>query len=333
MSDHAPQGGALLGEPAQRSVRLIALDLLDSLRSARERLDDADDHEALHDFRVALRRLRSWLRAFQPCLDDTVKPKVERRLKSLASATSDSRDLEVHVAWVRRERRTLSPSARAGATWLLARLRREKVTADLALRGAVDAEFDDAVERVHEALVRYEASVFENPSFAAVIADHIETRAAECRDRLAPALENGDRAEVHAARIWAKRLRYLLEPVADDASGANAVIDELKELQDAFGELHDAQVFGSAIAACVTEAVAARSARSRRATGTAARSPAPKRSSPVPGLRVLSRRLQRNAAGSLESISRRWDDAGASALAAKIGALPPELRANTPKVK
>ncbi len=333
MSDERPHGAALLGEPAQRSVRLIALDLLDDVRSARERLDDADDDEALHDFRVALRRLRSWLRAFRACLGDTVKRKVERRLRDLARSTNDSRDLEVHADWVRKERRTLSPSARSGATWLLARLRREKIAADLALRAAIDDDFDATVERVHQALVCYEASVFENPTFAGVIADLIEARAAECRALLAPALANGDRVEVHAARIWAKRVRYLLEPVSNETPGASATIDELKGLQDAFGALHDAQLFGSAIAAQVTEAVAARSARSRRAArtaGSAARSAAAaKPSNPVPGLRVLSRRLQRTAAGCVESISHRWNDPGATALAARIAALAPELRARS----
>lgn len=329
MSVGTPRGAALLGEPAQRAARLIALDLLDDVRRARERLDNADDDEALHDFRVALRRLRSWLRAFRPWLDDTLKRKVERRLKRLAQATNDSRDLQVHMEWVRKERRSLSPSARTGATWLVARLRREKVAADLAFRAAVDADFDDDVEDTSEALVRFESSVFENPMFAEVIAGLVEQHAAECRDVLAPVPEKGDRAEVHAARIWAKRMRYLLEPLADDTPGTHAAIDELKALQDEFGELHDAQVFGSAIAGLMAEAMAARTRRSTRAAGTASRAAKgglKRPSSPVPGLRVLSRRLHRSATECLASISKRWNDDGATALSDRVAAVGRDFR-------
>lgn len=323
MSDAGPRGAQLLAEPARRAARLVALDLLDDVRTARERLDDADDDEALHDFRVALRRLRSWLRAFRPCLRDTLGRKVERRLKALAHATNDSRDLEVHMAWVRKERRSLSPSARTGATWLLARLRREKVNSDLALRAAVDADFDDAMEETSDALVRFESSVFENPAFAGVIADLVEQHAAECRDVLSPVPGKGERVEVHVARIWAKRMRYLLEPLADDTPGARDAIDELKALQDEFGELHDAQVFGSTIAGLVTEAMAERAARPAAARG---------RSSPVRGLRVLSRRLHRSATECLAYISKRWNVEGASALADRVAGVGRALGATaTPK--
>src|SRR3989441_7903639 len=53
----------LLAAPAPRAAHRIALSLLDAATAARERLPDAGDAEALHDFRVAMRRLRSTLRA------------------------------------------------------------------------------------------------------------------------------------------------------------------------------------------------------------------------------------------------------------------------------
>src|SRR6478672_7935479 len=90
----------ILRDSVQRGARRSALALLAHVRAARDRLDDLGDKEALHDFRVALRRLRSWLRAFRPALADTVGPKIERRLKQIAKETGASRDLEVHVAWV-----------------------------------------------------------------------------------------------------------------------------------------------------------------------------------------------------------------------------------------
>ena len=66
---------SLLLQPAPHAARVVALSLLDDAHAAANRLrgaapsaDDADgkESEALHDFRVAMRRLRSWLRVWEP---------------------------------------------------------------------------------------------------------------------------------------------------------------------------------------------------------------------------------------------------------------------------
>src|SRR3970040_32067 len=58
----------LLLQPVEQAVCRIALTHLDAARAAHERLKGASDTDALHDFRVALRRLRSVLRAYRPWL-------------------------------------------------------------------------------------------------------------------------------------------------------------------------------------------------------------------------------------------------------------------------
>ena len=52
--------------PAPRAVRVIARGLLDEVLAAHARFEK-DDPDALHDLRVALRRLRSWLRTSPSC--------------------------------------------------------------------------------------------------------------------------------------------------------------------------------------------------------------------------------------------------------------------------
>ena len=54
---------SILDDTAARSARLVALSLMEDLAHERERLAAEKDSETLHDFRVALRRLRSWLRS------------------------------------------------------------------------------------------------------------------------------------------------------------------------------------------------------------------------------------------------------------------------------
>ena len=80
---------SLLRGPADRGVRLVALSLLADAQKAGDRLTSAsrglyhgtaESNDALHDFRVAVRRLRSWIRAFKPSLRDAVPSKQRRRL-------------------------------------------------------------------------------------------------------------------------------------------------------------------------------------------------------------------------------------------------------------
>ena len=55
------------------------------------------DREALHDFRVAVRRLRSVLRAYRRWLGRAAARKARRRFRSLAATTNDGRDAEVQL--------------------------------------------------------------------------------------------------------------------------------------------------------------------------------------------------------------------------------------------
>src|SRR5688500_14732966 len=83
--------------PAAVGVRLLCLSLLNESAAARDRLGVTDDTEALHDFRVALRRLRSTIRAYDSLLEDTVGNRLQKLLRRVARSTGPSRDLEVHI--------------------------------------------------------------------------------------------------------------------------------------------------------------------------------------------------------------------------------------------
>jgi len=89
----------LLRRPAAASAAAIGLARLGEARAACTRLANESDRDALHDFRVAVRRLRTVLRAFRRELK-TVPKKLERQLRDLTRATSGGRDAEVQLAWL-----------------------------------------------------------------------------------------------------------------------------------------------------------------------------------------------------------------------------------------
>ena len=291
---------SLLREPSDRGVRLVALSLLadaqkagDKLRSVSRELRDGDagSDDALHDFRVAVRRLRSWIRAFQPQFRDAVSRKQRRRLSEIADATGATRDATVHLEWLRGERRALSARQRVGHTWIRERTQKKRTDgSDAALSAAT--EFHAMIAKLTRRLNVYHCDVLahERPArFGAILAERLLKESESLRGDLAAIHQSTDIDASHRARIAAKRLRYVAEPVSELAGDGDAIIDTLKSLQDALGDLHDVHVFSPEVEAAVEEAAAR------------------------PGLLRLARRLQERGAIAYADIERHWlNDAGAS---------------------
>jgi CHAD domain-containing protein/CYTH domain-containing protein len=233
--------------PVERATRIVGLSLLRGAADARARLLDPDDRDALHDFRVALRRLRSWIRAYRPQLDASVSGKTRRRLKSLTQAAGVARDLEVHLAWLGEQEDSLNEEQRPGAAYFHQELEGCKRDADETLRAEVAHDFARVAKALEEGLSNYAvtAPVDESPRLlpmSQVSAEAIRCGAHAFADRLLRVKSAEDRAAAHQARIEGKRLRYLLEPIAPQLVGASAVVKRLKRAQDVLGELHDASV-------------------------------------------------------------------------------------------
>ncbi len=104
----ARRPSGLLDLPAYEGAVRIARFYLDRAGQAASRLKKKGDEQALHDFRVNLRRLRSNLQAYAPYLATAVSPKQRKRIRNLASSTGGGRDAEVQLAWL--EQRQLDVS-------------------------------------------------------------------------------------------------------------------------------------------------------------------------------------------------------------------------------
>jgi CHAD domain-containing protein len=236
---------ALLARAPEEGARLVALDYLDQAAAAFPRLKDPADTEALHDFRVALRRLRSCLRAYRPQLDESLSKKRRRRLRDLAQATGPGRDTEVQIEWLRPQARHLAASHRAGLAWLLARLDERLREAQSELADRLEDDFPDLEQDLRRRLVVYRTEVHldaqaRRPTFGAATAGILRNQALELETHLSRVGDADDEVEAHEARISAKRLRYLLEPLLDELPSAAPVVKRLKALQEVLGELHDA---------------------------------------------------------------------------------------------
>jgi CHAD domain-containing protein len=253
----------VLSRPPEEGARLLALAFLDQAAEARPRLADPADTEALHDFRVGLRRLRSCLRAYREFLEDSVPPKLARRLKRLAGATGPGRDVEVQIEWLRGRRSHLAAHHRAGLAWFVGQLEERLRGAYAGLREEIEGEFPGIDEELRRRLSVYRTEVHldgtaPRGTLASATAAILHGQVSELASRLARIEEPGDEEAAHAARIRAKRVRYLLEPFADELPAISPIIRRFKGLQDLLGDLHDAHVLETELRQAVETAAADR---------------------------------------------------------------------------
>jgi triphosphatase len=215
----------------------------------------AGDAEALHQMRVALRRLRAAISLFSDMLTDPQTEALKSELKWITGELGPAREFEVllkHVA------RPVADSKRDGpGTALVSRelwQKREDALArartaveslrfrDLALDAAAWIETGDWTRNPNDA-----AGMLRQRPFAAVAAEQLARqwkkilKRGKCLDTLDPQYR-------HKLRIQAKKLRYAAEffapafPRKKSMRRRKDFVASLQQLQDALGELNDIAV-------------------------------------------------------------------------------------------
>lgn len=221
------------------------------------------DIEALHDMRVATRRMRSAFRLLAPAYSAKATRPFRKELRQIAGSLGVVRDLDVAM-----ER--LGRYASAHPEVDLSPLRLQWNARLLDARAALIVELDSP--RFARFVTRFDCFLQEPGAGARpappldaptpyqvrhiippLIADHFaRVRAYET------AIPGAPIATLHALRIEFKRLRYALEFFEEVlGSQAKRVIKVVKGMQDHLGDLHDADVAVHDITALVDEHEAA----------------------------------------------------------------------------
>lgn len=218
----------------------------------------------LHKLRVAIRRLRSLLRAARPFLADERAESLRGELSELGSAVGAARDADVFLAYLRDATAELDEDAGI-VSHLLARAEAGRLEAYGSARAALDSP---AFARLLQALDAFCSSVvIRDGSLNGLV--HTEAR------KLQRAMRDVETDEaLHEARIKAKRVRY-----AAEVSGDKNVVARAKRFQDVVGEHQDA-VFAEerlrALSEPGTALVIGRLIERQRARRAAARADVPK---------------------------------------------------------
>lgn len=320
---------AQLERPAEETARYLALTWLCEAETALTGLDDPGKVEALHDFRVALRRFRSLERAYRPWLQGGVPRKVRRRVRDLVRSTGGGRDAEVHLAWLDRISVRLTRREVAGLERLRERLRADVEGGYRLVAERARPEFLRIRGELTGRLESYELTVSVGrtsppPSFLAVSGPLVDRYAGELAERVDRVRRASDEDEVHAARIAGKRLRYLLEPLFEAHGTVAECVGRLKEFQDLLGEIHDLHALAPILAQVLEEGAAER-ARRLHAVALRPEDPEGEASGSIadvtPGILGITRILREERERLFERFEAAWLGDGADAFFQTLRAL------------
>ena len=229
-----------LGRPAAIIIRDRALRLVRDADKAVARFDAKGDARALHQVRLALRRLRGWLRAFDSQLQ--MKSRLRRRLQRLARATNIARDAGIACELLDELQPELESAAKTQVMSLALSLGvlREKHYR-LARR-----ELPSAWRKL-SAKLRYHIAAIEpaedSPRFRQAFAHSLRIYIEGFEAALRGANRNPDAPHIHRLRIAGKRIRYLTETILPWYPQAKPLVRELTALHADAGHIQDLQRF------------------------------------------------------------------------------------------
>ena len=211
----------------------------------REAVIAAEDIEAVHDMRVATRRMRSALRDLRKFIAKTDSLlKLSSNLKTLAGILGEARDLDVAIAALREFAEAAPDSTvRTGITAM--------IDERMLNRSAVQPRIVEAVSEV--ALVNLLASfnaVFLGPphesraTFRAAGRRAIRRALDEFLDLSECLYDPSETVRLHELRIAAKRLRYAIEFFGQCwGKRLRTAAKDVAAMQGFLGDLHDADVW------------------------------------------------------------------------------------------
>jgi CHAD domain-containing protein len=231
------------------AVRKLLAFYYDSLLASEDGARTGADPEALHDMRVATRRMRAVLRVFGPYLEGKSGRELERGLRSLTRALGAVRDLDVLLENAEGFRDALPEGERPGLQaliddWSGARKQERKK-----LNRVLDSkEYVRLRKRISGYLEKHER---EQDRHSADIEPHEVRHVAasavwekyEAVRAFESVMAEPTTEQLHFLRIKSKYLRYTLESFRDVLPAqAESLVADVVAIQDMLGQLHDADV-------------------------------------------------------------------------------------------
>ena len=204
-----------------------------------DRLREGKDREAVHDLRVALRRLEAALEAWQDALARKPLRRAWRMLRQMRRWAGETRAHEVHAAEVRRAIAAAPTQLHQALGQVVDDLESEKALAQIQLSSRLKpARLEKLRRRVRRAL-----RPLAEPHDPFALQRHARDRVEQQRRRALAALLDAHPSDaagaLHDARLRVKHWRYCEEALAATTHEGIAGEEVLRRLQQLLGEIQD----------------------------------------------------------------------------------------------
>jgi CHAD domain-containing protein len=216
-------------EPLSERIARELKELIGRLRSTARRVRSREDGEAIHDLRIAVRRLEAWLDVWQEALPPRRVGRTRRSLHALRRAVGPTRSREAERERLEQLLEGQPETVRTAAGPLLEALERR------IRRGRSRAARRVSKPRLRRLRARLGRIATGIPADAPRTI--LQNARRQCEELRLSALRGiseahgGDDESLHAARIAIRRWRYALERI-DPGASASA----LRDIQHATGE-------------------------------------------------------------------------------------------------
>jgi CHAD domain-containing protein len=250
-------------------VASLAIKHLDRCVSLEPKVLPGDDPGAIHDLRVATRRLQQVMDLVYPSPHSGDIRKLYRGLKRCRSSLSEIRNYDAlleRVDAALSRKRTARREAWEAIGDYLRELRSARM--EKSLRKLAKANLSAIYVRLKDCLPQEgknahavagagsdkAAPDLTSEQFYERISNALETVWTELEQEIARSRHEHDAAILHRTRIAAKRVRYLIEVIhAFDVSGSKEALIWLRSLQTQLGDWHDLVVFEEAVIGMVAD--------------------------------------------------------------------------------
>ena len=237
-----------------KKVRKLALRQLDRFMSLEPKVLRGDDRDAIHDLRVASRRLQQVLDLLYPRPRPPDIRKLRRKIRRSRRALGEVRNCDVQLQHV--ERVLARKRAARRATWEAVRhylLERRSQSFDRAMRKLTKINLAIFYVHLKDHLAPNGVGphTHHNDPAATLAPEEFHTRVAHSLERVWQRFEtqvahsqvDASMGVIHGVRIAAKRLRYLTEVIhAFAVPGSDRTVAWLRSLQKHLGNWHDCEV-------------------------------------------------------------------------------------------
>jgi CHAD domain-containing protein len=234
------------GDPLVRLAHYHLREQLEVLKLQYPRAWEGLDTNGVHSMRVATRRIRAAVRAFNDVIPRRSATTFKANFRWLARALGEVRDLDVYRDNLGRYMQALPPDDAQHLVYYDAWLTKQGAKARRRLVASLGSRrYERVIERLERFLDRGPSrmALRSGPRIEDAAHAYVERRLkkiVKCRRSIG---KDAAREELHALRIQAKRLRYKLEFLADLYPGRlKSMIEATTRLQDFLGEQQDALV-------------------------------------------------------------------------------------------